>query len=439
VLSVVEFPRIATGARHVTRPVVVTRSRAVVRGRVVDPQGRPAGGVRVLLTTASGDEPAAMGHFATRSDEQGRFEVLADGALPEGSMVCGRATLGFCAPVRVGAAGEDVELTLLPAGAIEVDLGYPRGLGERPSNGAGWAAPMLTLTIDPASLSPSMRALFRDRTHLGQRFAIGRWSQSAALPKQGVMRFDDLVPATYRVRAAMGVNPLLDVPGVVVRSGEVTRPPQLRGFELGAGIARRKVRVVDFAGDPVAAARVRFSLPSWEKTLPNGTNAATDERGEAWFLLPERSVVDVEVVARGHAPTRRKGVTLPVEITVGAGTTFDLQVEGIEALQGKVRATYVVAREIEGDGPDSPVRKIGRLEQLWHPQAKIDPATGKGALANLPAGHYRLWLGTYLPIRHEKSVAFVAIGDHRAEPGAAVRAPVQYRLTPEDVDTLVGR
>src|SRR5262249_55486788 len=98
-LAVLPFAKGEAGEGRRPPPVLVHDATPLIVGSVVDGNGNPAPGVHIWLTTITAPEPAAFADFATATDARGRFAIHAT-SLPDEVFVCGRKTLGFCAPLR---------------------------------------------------------------------------------------------------------------------------------------------------------------------------------------------------------------------------------------------------------------------------------------------------------------------------------------------------
>jgi hypothetical protein len=445
VVAVRTFASVAAGEVRRLDPVVVPSMREVVRGRVVDREGKPAARVRILMTTATQPEPAAMKDFETRTDADGAFAILSAEALPAGTMLCGRRVSGYCPPVPVPGNGEPVQLTLLPSGALELRMRRPLGLDDMigaqqySRSSAGFS-----LFVDLQQFEPGWSAFFRAGAGSGLGDARGRWHATSYMRGDSPLAYDDLIPATYQLRGFIGLNPVLSVDGIVVVAGETSRPDALQDRTLGADLQHTCVRVRDSDGSPVAGANVRFQLPSWQSTLPNGANAQTDEKGEAWFVMPRGSVVDLEVVSQGRAPTKVPGAVLPIDVTMGVGTSFDVMLAGHELLGDWVRSLVVAATAHDGVTPSAPIVRFGSFSQVKHPSVPVDMSSGKAKIANLVPGRYRLWVAAYPPImphagRSNQDICFVSLGDFVVASGGPAVVPVEHELTPMEIVQLQVR
>ena len=436
-LAVSPFPALQHSPVHRIEAVVVPALAATITGRVVDRDGKPAAGVRIGLTSVTAPEPAAFASFATRSDATGRFTIRAT-TLPDEVFVFARCPGGFTPPLRTRSAnGPAIELTLQPTGTLAMALRHAPGLGDGARRANEPAS--VALVLDEAALTDGAWALFRDRAWIGQGHLLSRWHVLRYLHQDGEFVFDDLVPASYEVRALMGTTPLFSVRDVVVRAGETTRPPQLDGLVLGDGVEAVSVRVLGRDGKPLPGAWVRFRLPEWKETLPSGTNQETDAQGEAWFLVPRNAVTDVEVVAAGLAPLRQRSVRFPLEVRLGDGATVTIALRGHELLREAVRALVVVCRPHENGPPDSPVRPLGDLVQLHHPQATVGN-DGRAAIPNLAPGRWRVWLVALprLDAPRGTSIPFVLLGDHDVTSVDATRIDLPHELTAAELTMLRG-
>jgi len=424
VIAVLPFGAVAREQTVRLPPVVVPRLLAQVRGRVVDEAGQPVAAVKIGITTAARPVPKEYELFSAHTDAAGEFLIEAV-SLPEELFVFGRRPLGFCAPVRVRpAANELVELTMLPCGALECAVKVPPGLLGPDLR------PLIVLVVDDAQLRDGWWAFFAERQSMGRWELFDRWNLTMGVPDDGRLVLRDLVPASYEVRGCLGANQALVVPGVQVTSGETTRLPAA----FGDGLERTCVRVLDADGAPLTEARVSFRIPEWEQTLPRGADFTTDAKGEAWFVAPRNAVADVEIVAQGRAPRRCPSAGFPLEVKMSNGATIALAIGGRDAVLPGVRALIVSCREHGEVPPDSPLYRD--TQDLHHPLVHLD-ANGRGSIPNLPPGTYRLWLAAIPPIGSARGTTFVLLGD-RTLTGDGV-TELSHELTTAEQATLLGR
>lgn len=437
-LAVRTFPALAKTPVHRVEAVVVPALAATISGRVVDTDGRPAAGVRIGITTTTAPEPAAFAEFETRSDAAGRFRIQAT-TLPDEVFVFARRPGAFSPPQRARHAVDTVlALVLQPTGTLVMNLRRAAGLGDRARSTGSYAS--VALVLDEAALTDGAWGLFRDRAMIGDADLLRRWHVQRYVQEDGDLVFDDLVPATYEVRTAVGTTRLVTVRDVVVHAGATTRPPQLDGLVLGDGVEAVCVRVAGADGKPLRDARVRFQLPEWRETQPGGVDRATDAQGEAWFVVPRNTVTDVEVVATGLAPLRLTGVRFPLDVRLGAGATCAVALRGHEALRRDVRALVMVCRSHENGPPDTPVQRFKDFVQLHHPQATVGD-DGRAAIPNLPPGRWRIWLAALPPLDAARGdgIPFVLLGDRDVAGVDASTIDVAHELTAAELATLRGQ
>jgi hypothetical protein len=428
VLAVVAFPALAPGRVHRGDAVAVPEVAVRVRGRVVAGDGRGVADVRIRVAATAPPTPQELRTFETRSGDDGAFTIEAT-ALPDEVLVFGRRPLGFCAPVRVrtAAAAEPVVLTLQPTGAITMPV-LATSVPGAPEH------PMFHLVLDDPALPEGWWVLFQDRDTSVDRELWDRWQlEHGVRATGGALELRDLVPATYELRGSLGRNRLPTVRPVRVRGGETLELPPA---SVGAGLERVFVRVLA-NGNPLAKAQVRFTLPEWSWHFAATTNDATDENGEAWFVVPRGAVADVEIHAIGRATKRVPAARFPLEVTMHDGATLALALRGHEALGDQVRALVLCCRPHGDAPPDTPVQVIGELRMLHHPQVTLT-ADGRGAIPNLPPGRYRAWLAALPPIMGQRrDITFVPLGDHTAT--GDERIELAHELTAAERATLARR
>lgn len=435
-LAVLEFGKPEPGATvrlaSVTAPDVAPR----LHGVVLADDGKPAAGVRIWLTTVTVPEPAAFADFATQTDAEGRFAVRAT-ELPEEVFVGGRRPFGFCAPVRVRPSAEPVTLRLQPTGTIAMDLRAPPR-PTLPDELARQLRVRMDLRIDEDALADGNWMFYRQRRPVFESGYRDRWGVWAWLPDQGDCVLRDLVPGEYRVIGNVGNNRVTDVPGVRVVAGETARPAALQGVVVGAGVEANCVRVRDREGRPLAKVRVHLMLAEWRPFLQHAEWRDTDANGEAWFVVPRGAVGEIELTAQGLAPVQLRDAALPAEVTMGAGTSLEFAISGLEAIRADARALVVGCMAFDGAPPESPLQVVAKMQMFRHPQANLD-GTGRATIDNLPPGHYRLWLGAVPPLRSARGHTFVLLGDRVIQARDPARVVVEHTVTAEQAATLLGR
>jgi hypothetical protein len=435
-LAVLEFGKPEPGATIRLAPVTVPDVAPRLHGVVLTADGKPAAGVRIWLTTVNVPEPAAFADFATQTDTEGRFAIRAT-ELPEEVFLGGRRPFGFCAPVRVRPSAEPVTLRLQPTGTIAMDLREP-ARPAMPEELARQLRARMDLRIDEDALADGNWMFFRQRRPVFESGYRDRWSVWAWVPDQGDCVLRDLVPGEYRVIGNVGNNRVLDVPGVRVVAGETARPAALQGVVVGAGVEANRVRVRDAEGRPLAKVRVRLMLAEWRPFLQHAEWRDTDASGEAWFVVPRGAVGEIELTAQGLAPVQLRDAALPAEVTMGAGTSLEFAISGLEAIRADARAVVVGCMAFDGAPPESPVQEVAKMQMFRHPQANLD-GTGRATIQSLPPGNYRLWLGVVPPLRSARGHTFVLLGDRVIQARDPARVVVEHTVTAEQAATLLGR
>lgn len=428
VLGVREFHRMQAGERFRLPPVVTNPIEPLLSGRVVTADGSPAGGAKVLLTASTGPDPKPIAEFEQTADERGRF-VVRGTALDGEFLIMARRPLAFAPPTRCRRGDTDIELVLQATGSIAVEARAAPHLAAvmRPRSTVP-VVPILIATIDETDLPAGFGAFLRkNRRHVfGRRDT--QWQATAAVRGDRDATFADLLPGRYTLQAFVTPNPVSPPIQVVVRAGETTHVAELRGAVVGRDIELREVRVTDAAGKPLSA-RVRFMLPSWTETLPQGTNEPTDERGIARFLVPRNAVVDLEVVAEDLAPRRLAGVTLPIDVVMSGGATLDVSIDGLDGLAGRA---VVSVTEVGRDQPTSPVHRVGDYESIRHPQALLHD--GRARVEHLPRGRYVVWLC----LRSQAGTHFVRLDEYEVTDEDGGTVDVRHTLSEPQRARLAG-
>ncbi len=334
----------------------------LVSGTVVDEAGDPVPGARIEIARSRRDDRwddetywTSLGLEST-SDDEGRFAI--HGTAESGS-------LGIRARHEDHINGEyasfsppsaDVEIVLTSAGRIAGRVLYD---GEE--------------RIPPIEI----RITREDRP--------GRRLFQAGIATDGNFETDRLPPGTYTVSLELDGSrePILDVSGVVIRPGEITRDPRLAAVDLRGRIHSFRLTVVDVNGRLVAEPRASYrgaGDPEGESR-----NARSRNRGYLQIdtLLPS---VDVEVRAPGFRDRRLVGLSSDERAVLDAGIPVRIVLADARVLPDSGYRVFVRLRPSDGRPWDSagsaPIRseRGARLELprpgTYHPTFLVEAAPG---------------------------------------------------------------
>lgn len=305
--------------------VIFLQPGAAVAGRVVDGNGKPVQGARLVAVPARGDLLAAFREGARRpavSDASGRFSFE---GLPAGGSFTLRAEKKGFAPgqagpfdVERGADRRDVEIRLEEGAAIKVRLTDRDGV------------PVRSVEIE---LEDTDRKNSR-----GPRFGGGRRVDSDEIESAGDGRLvaRPLPTGTFTVRMAPEDFAEIERENVKLRAGETVDLGSIT-VEEGRSISGT---ITDAAGSPVAAAEIRGI---WmEEGSPRTRRAKSREDGRYRLAgLGSGPLLRFTVTAKGFAEATRDNAQ--------PGEAIDLVLE---------RTGSIVGRVVHSDGTVPPAFRV---------------------------------------------------------------------------------
>ncbi|MDQ3815244.1 MAG: carboxypeptidase regulatory-like domain-containing protein, partial [Armatimonadota bacterium] len=264
------YVRVSTQARVGTEiPPLIARPSAVITGKVVYEDGKPATGIEVL---AQGQARGGWGSAITGADGSYRLTSLPSGAY---NVMVGEQPEAFVAAALEGVMAREGEtkqvpdLVLTPGGMIEgtvVDAGTGKPL---PDTGVGSYGPHR-----PRSGAAIINAYTDKEGRYKLRVAPGESYLYIYDPPQGYLRPED------QNRQEPGSN-------ITVEKGQT----KTLDFRLHPALTLTGT-AVDTEGKPVAGAKIRIGSP-WQ-----GTSATTDETGK--FTISNLKPGEATLSARGE-------------------------------------------------------------------------------------------------------------------------------------------
>lgn len=277
----------------------------VATGRVVSDHGVPVphAEIRVMRRWRSEwDHAYALWEVGRPAGADSRFELR---GRAEGKNLGLIATGEFwiCAdpaPFEIGARNVDVIVSR--AGGLE---GSVTGLG-KPISTLLRESPINVLVAGPGAGIASRNQVRHGQSH-GERCELEI--------EQDKFATHELLPGTYSVQfgAPWDPKPLLEVAGIVVKAGEVTRDPRLQGVDLTRFMQKRIVTVVDDRGTTVASATVGVRDAS--DSSRGFTKFSTYPNGRA-VVLTAVGAIDLVVAAEGHLAVTVPNVTGDTVVTM---------------------------------------------------------------------------------------------------------------------------
>lgn len=354
---------------------------AVLRGRVLDPAGRPVAGAQVRAVPAQDHAgpaalllglPPELAGPATRSGSDGRFELRLTRVEPGAFEVTARHAdyARARSTVQVQGPGAVVEgiLLTLPAGArirgrvvgAPADAG-PLVVTARPARRGAEGLP------DLAELVEGITSLPLPGNHRATVTAKGRFEIRGLEPGQEY----ELVACRERKGmhevCSERVRALAGSAGVTIRY----RPGVTVTFRVRDAVSGRPLRrVTVFAGLRKNLGLGVFALPISERRRHDIVDAEGRVRLVVRPRRPE-DLFDIEVEALGHETWRRGGIELPA-----AGATLDL---GVVAL----RPTGVLTVSVH-DPAGAPV--AGARVVLRRPSEAVREASSSSGSVTVTTG-----------------------------------------------------
>ncbi|MEZ6061256.1 MAG: hypothetical protein R3C19_12900 [Planctomycetaceae bacterium] len=272
---------------HRRRPLTVTTKPATTfAGRLVDDQGQPISGAKIVPQTLSsrklGLDDINYAKFSAEMAEQRTATTDADGRfvipmVPAGAAVYSTVTTnGFAAPRLTFNLDQQLTITLRPAARLSGSIGWPAGTVERLPE---VRKKLGTVSVRAAAYYDASGSIVTDVKSAAYGISF---YDTVDIASDGTFAWDSLPPGNYSVSAEYDpAMPLSPAQAAVVRlepgqSTEDFRLPAERGLRISGrvlGLADQK---------PVPGATVQF-MKLVEGTLHWGPRATTDADGR--FLL----------------------------------------------------------------------------------------------------------------------------------------------------------
>jgi RNA polymerase sigma-70 factor (ECF subfamily) len=354
---------VATGRPGEATVELRLEERAVtVTGRVIDMDGAPIAGARVMFgmrfPIPVPHDPARVTHWRPplwlESDADGRFRSE---SMPAVRMNYAWARAPGYA-VRCG------EIRVDPARGADIELGLQRG-----------ATLSGVVTDQEGQVVPQAHIALRDATHDRPELELNApsWARSEAwADAEGRFRVAALLPVRLHVQACApdgreDSTLLRPAEGEeLVWNPRVRRLPELRGLLL------------DAAGAPLPAWRVELQAePPWRTPAP----VETDARGA--FMVPSCEDCEYRLWARPAASawTEAAASAHPVRAD---GTPLVVTVPPARMPSARLRGTLV------GASGDAQGIDLVLDSDTWQGRCALDAATGAFDVGPLPPGRYHL-------------------------------------------------
>ncbi len=316
----------------------------LVSGTVIDEAGNPIPEVWIEVAEEA-RHPQTGEHRAwfsesdlrTRADGEGRFAI--HGRFEDDVLGLKPWHSGYSSEehVPVPVPATDVELVLRTGGDITGRILRDEG-------------------VNPNSI----------RIEAHPETAGGTTGHRGRLDREDAFHIQSLLPGSYAVRFFVrhSKEPLVEVPGVHVRAGEVTEDPRLAAVDLRGGIHVIRLTVLDAGGEPLPSAKAVYHCPAVD---PPKHTTARSQREEPGLLRIEsdRLPVDVVVFAPGYRTSHLKDLSSDETVTLEAGLPVRLVLADPEALPDEgylLNASLVLPEETPFvDAPEGTFASDGHL------------------------------------------------------------------------------
>jgi protocatechuate 3,4-dioxygenase beta subunit len=217
-------------------------------GIVRDASGTPIEGARVSLRDGSaqhtpGAQPGGAPRGKCQSDREGRFEVRGEVGSSVVQLRCELNEYWSPPPIEVLSGREDLEFVLFAAASLSGSFRKDVPDLDRPSP--------LSIALLPHPLA----ALVTSGPAMNQS---DPWMHQRVHPDE-TFSFPTLPPGTADLRVMLDgqKTPVLEIPGIVLASGEPSRDPRLQDIELPMDFYRIDVHVETANGGAIAQASAR--------------------------------------------------------------------------------------------------------------------------------------------------------------------------------------
>jgi RNA polymerase sigma-70 factor (ECF subfamily) len=312
-IAVLPFAAMSSGEVKRLDPVRLTGVPLLVAGRIETDDGQAVRGAVIQVRPAS----VGPGDIALNTAIQGLGGRSGpDGTYRVESVLTPKEWLAFAY----------VEGTLASA-VVPFEKGRTdlvirvRGMGA--IKGRARTAPNLPdsepqLTLEPEDVELPLGAF------------TGRWSPRTYLQvkKTGDFSRDGIPAGTYQLVAKIGIARVLTIEHVIIRPGQTNEDPRFADLVLGDQLRLAVIRVVDADGRPVPHATVYWAPSDQTGSVRGGNTSTTGPSGETRLPLPEDTLMNIRVEARGARPWQRDRVTLPLVVTLDGGARVSVGLPG---------------------------------------------------------------------------------------------------------------
>jgi len=317
------------------------RAQAAISGRVLDEtSGAPIAGARVTLEKRVISEGGARERWigagvpTALSDANGAFELHGD--APSGTLALNASRTGY----------RPSERSFVTAGASGVELRLARGGGIE-------GALLVDARIDPQLVD--LRLAWNDGTRSRTR--------RLGCDPSGAFTVDGLEPRTYSLRALLSerARPLVEIHGIEVRAGEITRDARLAAIDLREHLRPLRVLVTGPDGERVEQGLVSVLAPELGEQRWRSQHPVEDGRAT---VLATEPTLELEISSHGLRTKLVPNVRDDLEVRLESGPALRIRMQTDPPLEAHANLRFELAGR-PADVGDEVQHLTQRYQPVW--------------------------------------------------------------------------
>ncbi len=315
----------------------------LIRGQVVDVDGKPIEGAYVTLTPLGNRRSLT----STRTTHSGSFAI--EGS-PEIRKVRVRVRCpGYARPtgLEFDLANKNHRIVLLRAGSLKGSIHL-----QSPTD--AWGISIRT--------ARQTETTFRGKTFSRRRRSRPMTVEDDAIRRDGSFTIDNLAPGLVDIEILVGGQVVKTIERLEVKAGKKAAPKALQGIQLEERSPIICIQLLDDEGNPMAGRTVgttktrkgRFS------TQTSNTTARLDEEGSLYRAAPQNSTKTVDLAIPGWKAVSVKVVKPKTVVHLERGPKIEFELSDREKFQGK---SIVVKLQRKLGRPS---RELNRAVRITH-------------------------------------------------------------------------